>query len=138
METYQHPRLKFRVVIAGTIVFARTQLLAQPNPEVTNALPKLSAPYGELPPTIWEQHGTLIIAAGVGTVMLAVLAVWRITRPRPTLRIPPEVLARDALESLRRQPEDGAALSRISQILRQYFIGSFSLEPGEWTTAEFQ
>jgi hypothetical protein len=40
------------------------------------------------------------------------------------------------LESLRRQPEDGALLSRVSQILRRYVASAFELPPGEMTTAD--
>ena len=51
--------------------------------------------------------------------------------------VPPEVQARQALEPLRQQPEDGALLSRVSQILRHYVAAAFDLPPGELTTAEF-
>jgi hypothetical protein len=49
----------------------------------------------------------------------------------------PEVQARQALEPLRQQPEDGALLSRVSQVLRHYVATAFDLPPGELTTAEF-
>jgi hypothetical protein len=47
------------------------------------------------------------------------------------------VQAREALENLRQQPEDGAMLSRVSQVVRNYFIAVFQLVPGELTTTEF-
>ena len=51
--------------------------------------------------------------------------------------VPPEVQARQALEPLRQQPEDGTLLSRVSQILRHYVSAALDLPPGELTTAEF-
>lgn len=102
-----------------------------------NALPPLSPPYGELPPTFWEQHGISVILAGLGVIALVAFGVWLVLRPKPKIIVPPEILARQALEALREQPEDGACLSRISQVLRSYFIAAFQLAPGELTTTEF-
>jgi hypothetical protein len=62
---------------------------------------------------------------------------WLLTRPKPPVVVPPEVQARHALEPLRQQPEDGALLSRVSQILRHYVTAAFDLPPGELTTVEF-
>ena len=62
----------------------------------------LLPPYGELPPTFWEQHGTVLMLAGLGIIALAAFGLWLIFRPRPKLIIPPEVQARQALEMLRR------------------------------------
>jgi hypothetical protein len=62
---------------------------------------------------------------------------WLLTRPKPPVVVPPEVQARQALDALRQQPEDGALLSRVSQILRHYVTAAFELPPGELTTAEF-
>ena len=112
-------------------------LHAQTNASDTNALPTLLPPYGELPPTFWEQHTASIVFAGLGIVILAAFVVWLIFRPKPKIIIPPEVQARQELEALRRQPEDGAVLSRISQVVRNYFTAVFQLPPGEFTTAEF-
>ena len=47
------------------------------------------------------------------------------------------VQARAALEPLRGQSENGALLSRVSQILRHYVAAAFDLPPGELTTVEF-
>jgi hypothetical protein len=58
-------------------------------------------------------------------------------RSKPPVIVPPEVQARQALEPLRQQPEDGALLSRVSQILRHYVTATFDLPPGELTTTEF-
>jgi hypothetical protein len=103
----------------------------------TNALPALAPPYGELPPTFWEQHGTTILVGGFLLVLLAVLFVWKMLRPRPPASVLPEVLARAALTKLLHQPEDGRCLSEISQILRRCVAAAFEFPPGEMTTAEF-
>jgi hypothetical protein len=118
-------------------VFSALPLHAQTNAADTNALPALLPPYGELPATFWEQHKTSAVVAGIGIVALVAFGFWLLFRPRPKTVVPPEVQARRALEELRRQPEDGAVLSRISQVVRHYFISVFQLVPGELTTAEF-
>jgi hypothetical protein len=118
-------------------LLAALSLHAQTNASDTNALPALLPPYGELPPTFWEQHGVAVSFFGMGIIALAALGIWLIFRPKPTLIIPPEVQACEALENLRQQPEDGAMLSRVSQVVRNYFIAAFQLVPGELTTTEF-
>ena len=103
----------------------------------SNALPPLAPPYGEIPPTFWEQHATFVVLAGLGFAALAGVFIWLVLRSRPEIIIPPEVQARVALEDLRQRPEDGVVLSRISQAVRNYFIAAFQLTPGEFTTTEF-
>ncbi len=122
-----------------TILFLLTvfPLRGQTNSEATNAPLTLSPPYGELPPTFFEQHGTVLMLGGLGIIALVAFGLWLIFRPRPTIVIPPEMEARQALEMLRERPEDGAVLSRVSQVLRNYFIAAFKLAPGELTTTEF-
>ena len=112
-------------------------LHGQTNTSETNAPPQLSPPYGELPPTIWEQHGTSFAIVGIAIIVLLAFGLWRFLRPKPKIVVPPEVEAREALENLRQQPEDGVILSRISQVVRNYFIAAFQLAPGERTTMEF-
>jgi hypothetical protein len=118
-------------------VFGALPLYGQTNASGTNALPALLPPYGELPPTFWEQHTTSIVVTGLGMMALVASGLWLIFRPKPKIIIPPEVQARQALEILRQQPEDGVVLSRVSQVVRNYFIAAFQLAPGEFTTAEF-
>jgi hypothetical protein len=103
----------------------------------TNALPPLSPPYGELPPTFWGQHGMTAVIVGLAMIVLAAFGFWLIFRPRPKIMVPPAVQARHTLEVLRGQTENGALLVRVSQILRNYFIAAFQLTSGELTTAEF-
>lgn len=121
----------------GCWVFPLVIFPALPLRSQTNALPALLPPYGELPPTFWEQRGTSITFAGLGLIALVVFAVWLIFRVKPNPVIPPEVQARQALEMLRQQLENGAVLSRVSQVVRNYFIAAFQLTPGEYTTVEF-
>ena len=84
-----------------------------------------------MPPTFWEQHGLLgdRWRRSCCSRWLA-LAVWFLLRPKPPVVVPPEVQARQALEPLRQQPEDGALLSRVSQVLRHYVAAAFDLPPG--------
>jgi len=103
----------------------------------TNDIPPLRPPHAEIPPTFWEQYGLWVILCGVLVLGLVCVAAWFLTRPKPPVIVPPEVQARQALEPLRQQPEDGALLSRLSQILRRYVIAAFDLPPGELTTTEF-
>jgi hypothetical protein len=112
-------------------------LHGQTNASPTNTLSELLPPYGEMPPTFTEQHGTSIAVGGLGIIALAAFGGWLIFHPQPKIIIPPEVQARELLESLRQQPEDGVVLSRVSQVLRNYFITAFQLAPGELTTTEF-
>jgi hypothetical protein len=116
------------------ILFATPRLFGQAS---TNALPALAPPYGEIPPTFWEQHGTMILVAGITAIALAVLISWKIFHPKPPVILPPEVLAREALTKLLRQPEDGKLLSNVSQILRRYVTAAFELPAAELTTTEF-
>ena len=124
----------------GAVIFVATiassaALFAQTN--ATNALLKLTPPYGELPPTFWEQNSTAISLAGLGGTALVAFGLGLLFRSKPKAIIPPEVLARETLQQLRAQPEDGAVLSRISQVTRHYFITGFQLAAGELTTTEF-
>ncbi len=123
--------------LAILFLFASFPLHGQTNVPETNAPLKLLPPYAELPPTFMEQHGTSMVFAGLGLIALAAFGLWLFLRRRPKIVVPPEVQARAALEKLRQQPEDGVILSRVSQVLRNYFIATFQLVPGELTTAEF-
>jgi hypothetical protein len=116
------------------ILFATPRLFGQAS---TNTLPALAPPYGEIPPTFWEQHGTMILVAGMAVIALAVLILWKIFRPKPPVKLSPEVVAREALTKLLRQSEDGKLLSNVSQILRRYVIAVFELPAAELTTTEF-
>jgi hypothetical protein len=100
-------------------------------------IPQLRPPRGEIPPTFWEQYGVWVWAGGALLAVLAGIVTWYLRRPKPAVIVPPDVAARLALEPLRTKAEDGALLSRVSQVLRRYFAAAFAMEPGELTTTEF-
>jgi hypothetical protein len=100
-------------------------------------VPKLIPPYSELPPTLWERHGLTVIICSIAGLVIVGALVWLLRRSKPVVVLPPEVRARRALESLRPKAEDGAVLSQVSRILREYFQATFNLPPDELTTTEF-
>lgn len=103
----------------------------------TNEVLKLAPPYGELPPTFWEQQGGRAILTAVIVLIVFILTLWLVLRPRPVPPVPLEVRTRRALEALQGRSEDGVLLSEISQILRRYVATAFGLPNDECTTAEF-
>jgi hypothetical protein len=124
----------FRTAAALLFVLAANSLCAQPNP---NALPPLAPAYGVMPPTFWEQYGMATLAAGLALLAVAGAVGWFLLRPKPPLVVPPAQAARLALAQWQRRPEDGRALSEISQILRRYLVAAGGLPPGEQTTTDF-
>jgi hypothetical protein len=137
MKNKFHFTRQFWAAIFVVTIFCSTRLLAQTNSEATNEPLKLLPPLGELTPTFWEQNASVISFSGLGVVALLAFFLWLFFRPKPKNIVPPEIQAREALHKLSAQPEGGARLSRISQVVRQYFIAAFQLAPGEFTTAEF-
>jgi hypothetical protein len=119
-------------LLAAQPIFA-----AATNVPANDEIPPLRPPHAEIPATFWDQYSGWVILAGVLVVALVGAAIWFLTRPKPPVVVPPEVLARKALEPLRQQAEDGVLLSRVSQILRHYVAAAFGLPPEELTTAEF-
>ncbi len=103
----------------------------------TNDIPPLRPALPEIPPTVWEQHGMLIIVVSVLTLALVVGVIWWLLQPKPVVPVPIEIQTRRELEALGREPENGKTLSRLSQCLRKYFAGVFGLPAGEMTTTEF-
>ena len=103
----------------------------------TNAWPALAPAYGELPPTFWEQHQATVIVGGFAIIAVAFLFLRMWLRPKSQIVLPPVFLARQTLEKLKSQPEDGKTLSEVSQCLRRYFSDTFNLPSQELTTAEF-
>ena len=122
---------------AFSLLVAHPSLAAATNSPGPDDIPPLRPPHAEIPATFWDRSSGWVILAGVLVVALVGAGIWILTRPKPPVVVPPEVLARKALEPLRQQPEDGALLSRVSQILRHYVAAAFDLPPGELTTAEF-
>jgi hypothetical protein len=101
-------------------------------------IPPLRPPRELMPPDFWEQYGSWVIAGGFVLVVLVCGLIWLLTRPKPPVLMPPEVRARMDLGALRKQPETGVVLSRVSQVVRAYFSAAFALPPGELNTAEFR
>jgi hypothetical protein len=127
---------------AGLAVAVATQsALAQANAAANAAeeigVPKLVPPYSELPPTFWERNGVTVVIYSIAGLLIVSVLVWLLRRSKPAVVLPPEVRARRALESLRPKAEDGAVLSQVSRILRDYFRATFELPPDELTTTEF-
>jgi hypothetical protein len=119
------------------LLAALSSFAAATNAPGPDDIPPLCPPHAEIPPTFWEQHSLWIILCEVLVLVLVCVAAWFLLRSRPPLIVPPEVQARQALEPLRQQPEDGLLISRVSQVLHRYVTGAFDLPPGELTTAEF-
>jgi hypothetical protein len=146
---HQLPRYGLAVLrvgfIAAVLLYAAVILSADTNSNVvvdTNStaseeIPKLRPPLPEIPPTFWERHQNGVLAGAIVLVLAAGLGIWYLTRPKPPVLISPLALAREALEPLRGQPETGAILSKVSQVVRYYFGARFGLPPGELTTTEF-
>ena len=123
--------------VSGLCAESSDSAPAATNSDVSEPIPKLRPPLPEIPPTFWEQHGLLVSCAASALVLVGAFAGWRLTRPKPPVFVPPIQQAKSELEPLRDQPETGALLSRVSQVVRHYFIAAFQLPPGELTTAEF-
>ncbi len=107
------------------------------NTNASDDIPPLHPLRPEITLTFWERYGARIIGGSVLLLAGAGAVVWRLTRPKPTEILPPEVRARQELEPLRRLPENGAVLTRVSQVLRRYCAEVFELPPVELTTTEF-
>lgn len=114
-----------------------SRLSAANPPATNNSALSLQPPHDLLLPGFWEQYHWSILIVGAGLLVLAVAFVWVLCRPKPPVVVPPEVTARQALQPLLRQTEDGAVLSQVSQALRRYVAAAFRLPPGEMTTTEF-
>jgi hypothetical protein len=125
------------------LLFTLTLVAAQPiyaivwKRPAADDIPRLRPPQAEIPPTFWEQHSLSVVILVVLGLAVIGLVIWMLVRPKPPVIVPPEVVARRALEPLRQQPENGLLLSQVSQILRRYVTAAFHLPPGELTTADF-
>jgi hypothetical protein len=125
-------------LLAAILISTRPALFAlDTNSPRHDKIPDLRPPHAELAPTLWEQHGNEIVLGAVAAVLVLGAGVWFLLRPKPPVLIPPDVTAREALAPLAQQPENGAVLSAVSQILRRYTAAAFEMPPGELTTTEF-
>ncbi len=129
-------RMNPGLLIAGRLAVA-ANLLANLPPPKKDEIPPLRPPRGELPPGFWEQHGLWVIVLSVLALAALGAILWWFLRPKPPIIIPPATQARQTLAPLAGQPEDGALLSRVSQVLQHYVLAAFRLPAEELTTAEF-
>lgn len=118
----------------GTLLMAAA---ASVSAQTSNEVVRLAPPYSELPVPFWEQHGSMVALGSVAVIGLVALAAWLVLRPRPVAPPPADVLARRELLGLQVRSEDGALLSKVSQLVRRYLAAAFQLGSGETTTAEF-
>jgi hypothetical protein len=103
----------------------------------TNDVPPLLPALPEIQPTLWEQHGVLIVVLGIILIALLAATIWWLLQSKPPVPVPIEIQTRNELELLKLPTEDGKTISRISQVLKHYFAVAFELPPGEMTTTEF-
>ena len=102
-----------------------------------NASQTSAPPLDEMPPTFWEEYGLAAVVGGVLALPASGRGRWWPPGPNRFAAPRARSLARRALDPFRGQPEDGALLSRVSQVLRRYFSAAFGLPPGQMTTTEF-
>ena len=131
------PALRGFAAALPLLLFSVAPLLADTNSQTADEIPPLHPPRPEIQPTFWERNAAWIVAGSLVLVAGAGALVWRLTRPKAEEVLPPEERARRELERLRQVPEDGAVLSRVSQVLRLYYGEVFGLPPVEMTTSEF-
>jgi len=117
--------------LADCAIFAAT------NSAGSEEIPKLLPPREEIPLSFWGQYGAWVVVLAIFLLVVGGVAICFLSRPKPPVPVPPEIRARQELETLRSQPENGAVLSRVSQVLRNYTNSAFGLGTGELTTTEF-
>ncbi len=130
-------KFDFRILIAASVFFALPAFAVTNTSTAGDNLPELRPPRGEIPPSFWELYGAWVIGGSIAFLVLIGVAIWFLTRPKPPIIIPPHIRAKQTLDPLLAEPEDGRVLSQVSQILRHYVAEAFGLPPGEQTTAEF-
>lgn len=104
---------------------------------VNEVIPPLRPPRPEMPPDYWEQNGFWVVTGCVVVLTLSVATALLVLRPRRVVEPEPAARARRELEPLSATEETGPVLSRISQVVKEYFRDTFSLPRQEQTTAEF-
>src|SRR5688572_28657989 len=60
----------------------------------------LLPPHTEIPPTLWEQHGGLLIFGAIIAVAAVALVLWLLLRSKPPVAVPIEIQTRHELEGL--------------------------------------
>jgi hypothetical protein len=105
-------------------------------PALAQPPPPLQPPHGEIGPSFWEQYHLLIIVVAIVAFLFIIALTFLLSLSKPALVISPTVVARRALITLQRRPENDATMTEASQILRRYVIFAFNLPSEELTTAE--
>ena len=118
------------------LVVAALASVAATNSALEDEELTLRPPHAELPPTLWEQHGTLIVVGAIGAGVGVALLLWLWLRPKAAAVVPIEVQTQRDLEGLRQREETGHTLSQVSGAVRRYFATAFELSSGEMTTTE--
>jgi len=133
MPDFRAPLSLVGIALSSLVIFSLPLLAQSPS----GPLPPLAPPRELMPPAFWEQHETALIVAAFALLASACLIIKLLLRPQPPVILPPELVARQALDRLQRLPEDGKIVSEISQILRRYVIAALEFPRGELTTTEF-
>ncbi len=128
----RNPKSEIRNLI-GLMICLPLVLCAQS----PNDVPPLRPALHEIPPSLWEQHGVLIVVLGAMGLLLIGAAIWWLLQPKPPVPVPIEIQTRNELELLNVPNADGKTISRVSQVLKHYIAVAFELPPGEMTTTEF-
>ena len=133
----QSLEVRSRILWIAFWCLADRAIFAATNSAGSEEIPKLLPPREEIPLSFWDQYGVWVVVLGIFLLVVVGAAIWFLSRPRPPVPVPPEVRARQELEILRSQPENGTLLSRVSQVLKNYTSSAFGFGTGELTTTEF-
>jgi hypothetical protein len=126
----------FRLLLFLASALGSWSALAQPANGDTNEIPSLRPPLDLLPRTFWERHGTAAVLVGLAALAALGLLVWRLRRRAPVGIVPPDQIARQALEALRDRAEDLGLIAAVAHHLRSYVQAVLGLPPTEWTADE--
>jgi hypothetical protein len=99
-------------------------------------IPPLRPPHPEFEPSFWDLCRPAVLETAVVVAGLLAWGIARRWRPKVVVPLPPELLARRALEALRGRNEDGLLAMEVSRVVRQYCVSVLNCPPGERTTSE--
>lgn len=94
-------------------------------------------PHPEIPLGSWARHGRAITAWGGAMLLLSILCLRVLRRPRTLVQPAPGAVAVRALQALvTPPPQDTRVLGEVCRILKHYASGALALPPWERTTTE--
>jgi len=100
-------------------------------------IPELLPMREEIPPTFIEKHGWWpVMGMAAAVIVVALIATLLLRRKKVVETIPPDAIARRALEALRGRAEDTVLVQEVFRIVRRYVIGVFIPARDELTTDE--